>query len=210
MMFEKIRNLPQSDRRRLQVFIIFGLVGLYAPFYLHTSDRLFEAKKQVHRREDRIEKRTSLDNLKLDGPNVRTLETRIKEVGDELSAVSATFEERYAGFVPVESGDLQQQLMLEVSTLAEQTGVKLVSVSRKGSSPQGVAAVDRVLGRPLVNITAKAQFIGLLTFLNELDNLSYHVSVVNLKLYTGNPNDKSKADRVESSNELYVELQMSL
>ncbi|MFQ3224418.1 MAG: hypothetical protein ACI8Z5_000666 [Lentimonas sp.] len=209
-MFEKIRNLSQSDLRRLQLLIIFGLIGLYTPFYLHTSERLFDAKKQVSRREDRIEKRTSLDDFESGGPNLRTLANRIKNVTEELSVVSATFEKRYAGFVPVESGDLQQQLMLEISTLAAQTGVKLLSVSRKGSLQQGATAVDRALGRPLIDITAKAQFIGLLTFLNDLENLSYHVSVINLKLYSKNPKGESDADRAEPGNHLYVELQMSL
>lgn len=215
-MLEKWRKMSPGDRLRVQILILFGLVAVYAPFYVGSSGRLFEAEKMLSRRKDRIEKRASLGKIAGGGPNLRTMENRIGQVEEQLKEVSAAFGKLDARFAPVDSDEVQQKLMLDLSTLAERTGVDLVSISRRGISPEGKATtanapVDRALGRPLIDVTAKARFGALFNFLNELETLPFHVCVVNLKLYTKDPkNERGSAQGDTSAGELHVQLLMTL
>ncbi|MDP0494990.1 MAG: hypothetical protein Q7Q73_02160 [Verrucomicrobiota bacterium JB024] len=209
-MIDKWRKMSAGDRRKFQILIIFGLVGLYAPFYMKSSGQLFEAEKMLHRREDRIEKRASLDGLGADGPNVRTIEGRIEEVDKRLEQVSADLAELNAKLVPVDSNEAQQELMLAVSTRAERTGVRLLTISRINAvsiDPKGLKrSAGKAVERPEMEVTAEARFGELYNFLNALETLSYRVSVTSLKLYSKD----SKTGNANPTGELYIQMKISL
>jgi hypothetical protein len=212
-MIKKWRKMSRPDRARTQILLVCALLALYAPLYLNSSEQLFESEKNLNRRKNRIETRTNIDGIDSGGFNLRGLERKIEKANAQLQTVSADFEALHTHFAPLNSADAQQQLMLEISTLAEESGVQLLSVFKKGDAAQGEAtiAVDHVLGRPLINVTAIAPFEYLLYFLNELETLSYHVSVVNLKLYTSNPNENPSATQATTSTSgLHIQLQLSL
>ncbi|WP_309386447.1 hypothetical protein [Cerasicoccus frondis] len=213
-MFSKWKKMSRGDRLRTQLLIGFGLLALYAPVYLKTSKQLFESEKMLSRREDRIEKRTGLEGIESTGPTIRTIEKRIAEADAKLQAVNQQYAEVSAGFASLESTEEQHKLMLEVSTLAERTGVRVISVAREGSvirgGDGGQIPVDRELGRPVIEVTARAQFYSLLNFLNQLDALTYHVAVVNLKLYSRNPNKQSKSTAAETEGALFIQLELAL
>lgn len=212
-MIARWRTMPRGDRLRVQALIAFGLVAVYAPFCLQSSNRLFEAEKMLHRRRDRIEKRAQVGDLG-GGPNLRTVQNRLAQVEAELAEEARRHGELDARFVPVDSVEAQQQLLLEISTLAERTGFRLVSITRKGTVPEGRAAgalpVDRTLGRPLLEIEARARFLALYEFLGGLAGLSHHAAATNLKLSVRDPKAERGREAEASSGQLYVQLQLSL
>jgi hypothetical protein len=74
-----------------------------------------------------------------------------------------------------------------------------------------VAAIDPLLGRPLLVVTANASFDRLLNFLGGLKELSFHVSVMNLKVYSSDilENGVRKFKQVPAGW-LYVSLEVSI
>ncbi|MGE9292174.1 MAG: hypothetical protein ACQKBW_01055 [Puniceicoccales bacterium] len=209
-MIDKWRKMSTGERRKFQILIICGLIGLYAPFYMKSSGELFEAEKMLHRREDRIEKRASLDGLGADGPNARTIEGRIEEVDERLEKISATLDELNAKLVPLDDSEAQQELMLAVSTLAERTGVHLLTVARENTYAAGDntrrRAADGTLVRPGMDVTAEAYFGELYSFLNALETLPYRVSVTSLNLYSKD----SKTGKSNPTGKLNIQLKISL
>lgn len=214
-MIAKWKKMSPGDRLRTQVLIACGLVAIYAPFCLKSSDRYFESVKMLHRRQDRIEKRARLDPVAASGPNVRTMESRIAQAEEHLRETDRTFGRLDARFAPLDSIDAQQRLMLEISTLAERTGVRLQSISRKNSATDAKASspsmpVDPALGRPVLEIVARARFAALFDFLNGLDGLSYHAAAMNLKLYARDPRAERGREAETAAGDLHVQLQLSL
>ncbi|WP_309400850.1 hypothetical protein [Cerasicoccus maritimus] len=213
-MINKWKKMSRGDRIRTQLLISFGVIALYIPFYLGTSKKLFESERMLNRRADRIEKRTGLEGIDATGPTIRTIQKRIAEADTKLHTVNEKYTAMSAGFASLESTEEQHQLMLEISTLAERTGVNVISVAREGSvirnGQPGQIPVDRELGRPVIEVTARAQFYALLNFLHELDALTYHAAVVNLKLYSKNPNNQSKSTSPEASPGLFIQMEIAL
>lgn len=216
MNLEKWRKMPWAERLKYQGLIGFSLLAIYSlAFYPQTHTRFFEAKKMLSRKADRIEKRASSDDLeKISKANPKAIEKKIEEVEARILEVRSSSNELDIGFAPVDSSDMRQQLQLEISKLAERTGVELVSVARKGFSLKGeepVAAIDPELGRPLLTLTANAYFDRLLDFLGGLKELSFHVAVTNLKVYSGDvlENGLRKYKNVPAGG-LYVSLEVSI
>ena len=55
-MIKKWRNMSSGDQLRVQFLIGCFILIAYAPIYYISSDQLYEAKRMLHRRKDRIEK----------------------------------------------------------------------------------------------------------------------------------------------------------
>ena len=215
-MISKWRKMPRAERLKYQGVIGFTLLAVYSlVFYPQTHTRFFEAKKMLSRKENRVETRAGADDLtKISAANPKVIEKKIEEVEARIQEVRSTSNELDTGFAPVDSSDMRQQLTLEISKLAERTGVEIVSASRKGFSLKGeepVATIDPLLGRPLLVVTANASFDRLLNFLGGLKELSFHVSVMNLKVYSGDiiENGVRKYKNVPAGG-LYVSLEVSI
>jgi hypothetical protein len=215
MMIEKWRNMPAGERLRFQLLVAFCLVGVYGlAIYPTSKDKYDRSVMLLNRIKNRAEIQTTVDEMDSGGLSARALENRIEKVGEQLKEVSETLAKLESGFAPVDSADKQQKLMLEISTLAERYGIKLLSISRKRSSPKGQMTtkipVDPVSGRPFLDVKARAEYGRLLNFLNELKDLSFHVSVMNLKLHDQDPSGDHRTEADVPSNELYVYLVLSI
>jgi len=208
------KNLSASERTRIQILIVFMIIGMYGlVFYPISNKRFNESKKMLNRRKDRIEKRTSMNDFGGNGLNPKTISKKIEKVDRQLQELANSFDELDTGFAAVDSSDMRQQLMLEISTLAQRIGVELLSVARKGSSPKEEmtrASVDPVLGRPLLVIRANAFFWQLIDFMHGLKDLSFYVSVMNLKLYSNPPETAGRNESLIPAGTLYVSLEVSM
>ncbi|MCG8428269.1 MAG: hypothetical protein MI754_13020 [Chromatiales bacterium] len=176
--------------------ILISLAVLVAGYglliYPATQEDLLYSESMIKRRLDRIEKRTKL-NVK-NGGNPRSLAQQIKRVDETLNKLSAEVETVEAGFVPVDAIAEQQRLLLEVSTLARQAGVELLSVGRSTQvrraladtqdQSAGGAPVDRRLQRPLMKISARSNYWQLLDFLDGLKGLTFDVAVMQISAHS--------------------------
>jgi hypothetical protein len=185
-LLDKWHKLSPGERLRYQItalFLMFAIYGLI--LYPISHGRLVESKKMLSRRLDRIKKRGGGDEKAEAGPNPRMLAGKLAKVEAQLKGNATVYGALDVGFAPLESGAERQQLMLEISRLAERSGLQLQSVSRKGAGgpkEMTITAEDPVLGRPLLIVTGQARFEQLLNFLDGLKRLPYQVSVMNLKL----------------------------
>ncbi len=193
-MREKWRKMETREKAKIQILIYAFIIAGYSIIYLlFTHTPYFEAKKMLHRRLDRIEKRTDTGDIKVSSINPKTVSRRIAEIDKEIAELMSSMNELDAGFAPVDSAEIQQQLMLEISSLAERVGVELLSVSRKGFRADEevfFVPLDRELGRPLLIITVNTEFGPLMEFLHGFKKLSFHIAVMNLKIYSRHMDDR--------------------
>jgi hypothetical protein len=211
-MVDKWRKMSPGERLRVQIIIGFLVLGLYgSAVYPFTRKQFTEAKNLLHRRQDRIEKRTETD-VKATSANPQAVRRQIEETDKKLREIKENFNELDTGFAPLDSGDMRQQLLVEISTLARRTGVELQSVARKGlegksgqelldtggrrvqpvAADSGQMAVDPSLGRPLLLVSAVGQYEPLLSFLRGLKELSFYVSPMQIRLYSRHLKDGGK------------------
>lgn len=210
-MVEKWRKMSTGERVRVQIVIGFLVLGLYGlTIYPFTRKQFVESKSMLHRRQDRIEKRAETDALNT-GANPQTIKRQLEETEKKLQELKEGFNELDTGFAAVDSSDMRQQLLVEISTLAQRTGVELVSVARKGlegksgsellgsgragqpvQADNGPAALDPELGRPLLLLSAVGQYQPLLSFLSGLKELSFYVSPMRVRLYARHLKDAGK------------------
>lgn len=210
-MVDKWRKLSPGERLRVQIVIGFLVLGLYGMLvYPFTRKQFVESKNMLHRRQNRIETRTETDALTTSA-NPQAIRRQIEETDKKLREIKESFNELDTGFAPVDSSDMRQQLLLEISTLAQRTKVELVSVARKGAEGKSgqdllgagrqgrpveadatPVSVDSTLGRPLLVVNAIGQYEPLLAFLHGLKELSFYVSPMQVRLYSRHLKDMGK------------------
>jgi len=232
-MLEKWRKMSPGDRLKVQVIIVFLIIGLYGMLlYPHSFKKYFEAKKMVSRRANRIEVRTDTD-VKAPTVDPKIINRKAEETDEKLREIKESFNELDTGFAPLDSSDMRQQLLLEISNLARRTGVTLTSVVRKGLEGKGGAellgrgqqqheggsaqvALDPTLGRPLLVVRAVGQYQPLIAFLRGLKELSFYVSPMQVRLYashlkgsgTGGSAAASPAGPDDGTLNVFLELSM--
>lgn len=229
-MVNKWRKLSPGDRLRWQ--IVIGLLVLAGFGMAHALVRKqgMETKDKLSRINNRISTQASIDPGVLNA-NPSSVKRQLEEVEKKLSSIKAEFNELDTGFVPADSSDLRQQLLVEISTLARRTGVELQTVARKGlegkSGPDllnsnrhaqaadmdsGPAAVDTALGRPLLLVTAVGQYDRLLAFLHGLKELSFYVSPMQIRLRSNQLKEGGKGTVHEGSDDgtLNISLELSM
>ena len=177
-------KLSARERFRFQALFICFIIVIYgAVFYPLSRQKLTKAEGLLSRQLDRTKKRTV--DAPTDVLSPQTVAKKIERVDEELNSIRTQFDELDSGFAPIDSTESRQLLMLEISSLAERTGVELLSASSKGFSPgkdPGQPKVDPVIGRPLLEITANADYHRLMSFLSGLRELSFYVSVMKIKI----------------------------
>jgi hypothetical protein len=213
-MIERWRKLSAKERFKAQIVMAFMIIGVYGLILYPISHRkLQESERMIHRRKDRIEKRANIKDVGGNNLSPKVLAVKIEDVEKRIEEVSTSFGggDLDSGFAPVESDEARQELLVEISTLAERTGVDLLSISRKGvpvRNEKAAAPAPSDLGRPMLEIKAAASFKRLLDFLHGLKDLSFYVSVTNLKLYATPPGGGREA--AAPAGALYVSLEMSI
>ena len=211
-MIKKWKTMSPADKLRMQLLIGFSVVGLYMPLYLMSSKRVFEAERMLSRRKDRMEKRADISKVGNDGLNSRTVSNNIKKADKEIVELQNLLKQSKKKFVPLNAVDEQQVLRLEFSTMAEDSGVQLISLARRGSNVKATQKheyLDRETGRPVLQIEAHAAYGELLSFLQRFSELSFYVSVMNVKVYVNKP-DFFKQSESAADNKLYVYMEVSI
>lgn len=208
------QRLSPRDRACIQIIIVTLMLAGYAIFvYPASHRRLQDAQTRIVRLRQDIAQQSVDENSADAKDSPRQVEEQISEADKRLKELSATFNELDSGFAPLESDAERQQLMLEISTLAQRTGIELLRVSRKGLSsgegPSPPAPVDPTLGRPLLVVEARAQYHHLLRFLEGLKDLSFYVSVMNLKLYSSQLGTAARQDATQEG-QLQILLELSM
>ena len=182
-MRKKWLAMSPAERRRMQGMIIILMLCGYAPLCAFNVSQYHKAVNALNRRNNRMETLANIDNINTDGPSARMVQQRIRKVEQEGLALSDAFAKEEAGFAPIDSSDEQQALQLQISQLADQTHAELLSVAKKRFRGQkGERELDPTTRRPVLNIEAAASYGQFVRFLEGFESLSYHVSVINLKL----------------------------
>jgi hypothetical protein len=180
-MIERWRKL--SPREKLQAQIVLGclLVGLYSLYIYGVGARKYaESDMMLKRQLRQTQQRVRVENIN-SGPDPRAISRKIEEVEKAIQEVTASFDELDTGFAPADSSEVRQQLMLEISTLAERTGFELLSVARKGGSHGGD------------------------------EDLSFHASVMKLQVYTRDLKTQAGGDPLPAApGALFVSLVLSI
>lgn len=194
--FKKWQKLPADEKLRIQALIIAGMLVFYAPFLYMNKQANDKAIAMVHRKQNRIDTQVKIDKLPAMGRSTEVLQGLIVKAEKKLHDITSSFDELDTGFAPIESTEVQQQLMLEISKLAERSGVELLSVVRKGVDSSGnltLNALDDEVGRPLLALRAYSSYTGLLRFLYGFKELSFYASAMDIDVYSGDfPNDSKK------------------
>ncbi|PIE68526.1 MAG: hypothetical protein CSA21_07035 [Deltaproteobacteria bacterium] len=212
---EKWKKMERGERIKIYILCYALILACYSMVYVATTHKpYFEAKKLLHRKLNRIETRSKGINLDT-GINANTAARKIKETEKKIAEISGGVNSLDGSFAPLDSPDVQQQLLLKLSTLAERTGVELLSVSRKGFQAENgeeiIAPLDRELGRPLLIVTANTEFMPLLDFLEGLKKFPFYVSVMNLKVYSRHLNDsRIRRSTYLPPGAMYARLEMSI
>lgn len=213
-MIAKWQTMSKKDRllyKLLFVFLVFTVYSLV--IYPRTKARYDKADQFLSRKQDRIEKRTTLPDIP-DIPNIKTLEKKIKKIDEEMKNYIINSEDLDTGFAPLDSDQMRQQLLLEISNLAERSGISLSSISRKQIFTNiDDPGIDPEIGRPILLLKGRGGFWNLISFLRGLEDLSFYSAVVNFKAYAfplSGDGVKKISSKVSMDGKLYINLEMSI
>lgn len=179
------KDLSGGDRVRVLLVVAFLLIGAYGlVIYPATYNNLESSQSMLNRRKDRIAKRTQFTGKEA-GANPRMLNSEIEILDKELVSLVIEIDAINDGWATVTSSVERQKLLLEIATLARDSGMDLQAMAAKEFSQSGDDApeiVDPYLLRPVIMLSARADYWQLRGFLNGLKELSGHVSVMHLAL----------------------------
>ncbi len=215
-MIGRWKRMTQKERGRSLIILCLLSICLYGSvFYPYRHKKLGEAESLLHRRQDRIDKRADLGKVKGSGLSPEVLEKKIAKSEELLAAEKASLNELDSGFVPIDSNEERQLLMLEISRLAQRSGVDLLLVARKGYNPESEmtpAVLDPQIGRPLLEVTANCDYAQMISFISGLKDLSYYVSVMRLRVYSRHVLEERRTlrDGYLPSGAIYMSLELSI
>ena len=142
-MIGKWKSMSKKDRLLYKLFFIFLVFVVYSlAVYPRTKNRYDKADQFLSRKQDRIEKRAALPDIP-DMPSIKSLQKKIKKIDEQMKDYTIASEDLETGFAPLDSDQMRQQLLLEISNLAERSGIVLSSISRK----QIFSNIDDQIGR---------------------------------------------------------------
>ncbi len=215
--------LNQRDRYRILILGLATVIAAYSFLIYPKSEKaLMHSDNMIKRRLDRISKRAQIDK-KVDSSNPTGLSRKLIKLEKELELAEARLANNMARFAPIDSAKAQQRLRLEISTLAQRSGLRVkksnrlglkkasIQTARRNPEETPIPAVKNPYGRPLLEVRGESSYWSLLKFLESLKNLTYHVSVVRLHAVVNQP-ASSKPDRwaVQPSNQLSIHLVLTL
>jgi hypothetical protein len=217
------KGLKQADRYRILVIWAAAVTAAYA-FYIYpiSHGKFQESENMVNRRLNRISAKTEIKVIG-DVQKVDSLRRKKAELEENLDFAQNRLEDNMSGLVPINSPGQLQQLRLDISNLARQSGFRVNkagasgnfnTVSTKGRSirKNKPKLGNNPYGRPLFHIQAEASYWDLVTFLEEVQNLRYMVSVVRLQAEVMDKpsNNPAEADIVRPPGQLSIELVLTL
>lgn len=167
------RALSHQDRMRWLVIGTAVTVGLYGLLvYPFTSKDLTRSSALLARRIDRIEKRAQVP--KVDAAAAATLQGRLAKLEKQKEALEQRHRSLADNFAPVNDADAHQALLLELNTLAEASGIRLLKQGDEMDRRRGVRELkDKESGRAYMRVQGAGNYWGLMEFLVGLNDLSY-------------------------------------
>ena len=165
--------LPERDRMRWLIIGTATLIGLYGLLvFPGTNKALTRSEALLARRIDRIEKRAQVPDV--DAAAAGTLQARLARLTVEREALEARHDALAGRFAPAEDDEAHQSLLLELNTLAQANGIRLLKQGAE-SDKDGQAQVlkDSESGRSYMRVRGEGDYWGLLGFLKGLKELSY-------------------------------------
>ncbi len=193
------RDLSANNKNKILIVVCALAVAAY--FGLHYPDlskKVDHEENMINRRLNRMETRLQTPPEPTTSPAV--LQQNLAALDASLLETKARLAQLSARFVPLDKMDRFQNLRLEISNLAEENRLSIQRITglsenrnNNSSSGQGVRvledAANNRFGRPLLSLTARGQFGGIMRFLDQLDGLSHNVSVVRLSIAAIDPAD---------------------
>ena len=187
--------MARKPTRREHALLVVAVVSAIGLGYV--SLRYTPAARAYQNVLDRIE--TTQQKLKKtkvpvidDLPPVESLQARLGELQQQTEAAETQTRQWNDRLVPADDPGSVQQLMLEISALARQTGVRI-----QENTPMAKTAIeespDKVLremgskqqrGRPIQRIGLLSSYAGLRAFIEGLVALPWHVAIVRLEIET--------------------------
>ncbi len=213
-MIGKWKSMSKKDRLLYKLFFIFLVFVVYSlAVYPRTKNRYDKADQFLSRKQDRIEKRAALPDIP-DMPSIKSLQKKIKKIDEQMKDYTIASEDLETGFAPLDSDQMRQQLLLEISNLAERSGIVLSSISRKQIfSNIDDPGVDPEFGRPILLLKGRGGFWDFINFLRGLEDLSFFSAVVNFKVYAfpiSGAGVKELSSKVAMDGRLYINIEMSI
>ncbi|MEM7173106.1 MAG: hypothetical protein AAF530_23285 [Pseudomonadota bacterium] len=196
-----IRKKDISSSNKNKILILVCALAIASYFGLHYQ----QLSKDVQHEENMINRRLNRMETRLQAPPEPTispavLEQRLAALDESLQTTRTSLAQLSAQFVPLDAMDRFQTLRLEISNLAEDNrlAVERITGLSEGGQTNGTNEVgNQVLedaaknrfGRPLVLLVARGRFGGIMRFLEQLETMSYNVSVVRLNIAAAELNE---------------------
>eukprot|EP01155_Anaeramoeba_flamelloides_P002119 Anaeramoba_flamelloidesa1057193_67.p2 GENE.a1057193_67~~a1057193_67.p2 ORF type:complete len:210 (-),score=13.28 a1057193_67:279-908(-) len=207
-MLAKWKAMSKKDRLLYKLLFIFLIFIVYSvTVFPFTKKRYDRADQMLSRIENRLEVHGKLPEIP-DLPPLKTLEKKLAQMDEDIKKYSIAAEDLDTGFVPLNSDQMRQQLLLEISNLAERSRIDLTSLSRKkiyaNTKDPGV---DPEFGRPILLLEGKGGFWDLHKFLTGLEDLSFFTAVVRFRVFafSGDLRDFAKV-KLDGVLNIYLEM----
>ena len=186
--------LPQKDQLRWLAVSVLTVLGLYSLLiYPSLNKDVTHAENMVNRKLDRLEKRAKLpEETKLSSNSLSAELKKLNTKEKQLSSDMASLNERFSS---PDDDSAHQSLLLEISTLAQNTGL---SILQQGSTATNknvntpVKLVDRTTGRPLLQVKAQGSYWQLVDFIQGLQQLNHVSTVLGLDLMAAVAQEQAK------------------
>lgn len=215
-------KLESKQQIQIMVIVIALVLTGYGVYYAKLDKEISHAQSMVNRAKNRIKS-------KFGGGAVDTKENpqRLKKRLDSLTASLTEKKQRLSDLektlAPVDSMLVMQSMRLEITRLAESSGMYVKSMqgarSTGFSRGQAIAPDEKFVAdqsrneyeRPLLNLQVLSDYAGLLAFLDGLSGLKYNVSPVKLTLSARIPEKIKKPEEfLQVDQKLDVFLRLAL
>lgn len=175
-------TLPPKDRLRWLIVGTAATVGLYGLLVFPFVNRdLTKSSALVARRLDRIEKRAQVP--KVDAASTAVLQGKITKLSKEREALEKRYQELAVQFAPAGSPEAHQALLLELNTLAQSSGVKVLQQGdERDKRGNARPLTDKESGRPYMRVLGTGDYWSLLAFLKGLTTLGHASAPLGLEL----------------------------
>lgn len=214
------KKLSRKQQNQLLLLLVAALLGGYGFYYSLLNKQIGFIENMIGRAENRIQvKYGKLSEVKA---NPRALQSSLERLESSLQANQTRIQMLEARFAPPHSLAAMQEIRLEISRLAEQSGLVIKRMegggrARMGEKREVAPGKDFVelqlnnrYRRPLVNMVALAEFPGLLSFLDGLKTLRHTVSPVGVEVKARVPETLKSEVAVELRQQLEVRLLLAL
>ncbi len=211
-LLEKWNENSQRDQNLILVLICATMIGGYIGvvyIYFGLNESVFETRKDVSRKENRLSLKTkTIGDIK--DPII--YEKKLNEILPKYNKINDEYNSLKNGFVPLNNFQKVESLRLEISEHARRSGLAVKTmatidgrVANSQTTPTEKSRkqlTDNKFKRLLLEVNSYATFSSLLKFLDGLEQLSYYTPVVQINIKAVLPELKQNEYEAPSSKQL--------